>query len=179
MSNLLPENYKEELRKEYRLRFLSVGGMLLFVLFIVTSFVFGTYLFSLRSEAVILRAADAKGDREKDEKRYRDVVFVTNDKLTILENVENAFLPTELVELALRNTPDNVRLTRFQFAPEGEKVTITLSGVAPTREALVLFLEALEALPDVTLLKSPLSNLSKSTDIQFTTNFTLQKHGTR
>lgn len=176
MINLIPKEEQKRMRKNFYFRLLSV-----FFIMFGFSFIFGVfamapaYFLIYFKEDVINSSLLAQQNEKIPEvtlKALEDVKDL-NNKLDILDRGEkNKFLISERVinEIILQKMPDiKINQIFYENTPAGGK-KITIRGIAPSRERLLLFRLALENDTSFKKVDLPISNFVKGSNIQFFIN---------
>jgi hypothetical protein len=78
--------------------------------------------------------------------------------------------PSAVMQLVAAARPPGVAVRQISFSNTGKAITISLAGVAATREGLLNYKTALTAIPGVTDADFPPSNLAASSTVLFTMN---------
>ncbi len=96
-----------------------------------------------------------------------------NKKIALIENAEkNKFSVSEkAVKPVVLKKIQGIKITQISYEDNtisGKKITI--SGTASSREALLLFRQALESEPSFKSVDLPISNFIKGTNIEFSLN---------
>lgn len=167
MINLLPQEKKSELKKEYRLRLVAVSlfaGSAV-ILFAVAAFLPLYLSFSAQSELLdISTIGDIVTPDEKLETRA--IVKQTRRQLSVLEEEEQSPVVTELIpEVIKRKGPTD--LQRISYQRTGDDIIIRANGVAPERGDLISFIRALEESRLFSQVQSPVSNLVREENVVF------------
>ena len=99
-----------------------------------------------------------------------------NTKISVIQEIEKSkFLVLENAfdEVVKQKMPD-IKLSSISFSKDADgKRQITLEGLAPNRERLLLFRQALEADTHFASVDLPISNFVKGANINFTLSLTL------
>ena len=165
---------KAQVRREYRLRFLTLLSVFFFFALsagVVASIpyvlpVMGDYLVAWRQSANMPVFEPSDEDR---------VLLARLDSfkeiLNVLDSNETKD-PVELsglIALVVSQKPDRVVLKSFMVAPQSDSgKRLTVSGVAEDRESLVAFSRQLASHGAFSSVDLPVSNLSGREDIEFT-----------
>ncbi|MBA3733485.1 hypothetical protein H0W91_03890 [Patescibacteria group bacterium] len=178
MFNLLPDNFKKQLKTEYRFRLLTVA--MSFILFIQLSF----FIFLLPSWLIsYYREKDANLEAEKMNQlllnsNLNSIASSTiglNIKLKTLNTVLDYPKVVPLVLTIISQKNSNIHINELSYStPGGKNAHITLGGISNTRESLVNFQKNLENTGDFSKVDLPISNLAKEKNINFSINLTLQ-----
>lgn len=175
LTNLLPKDRCRALRQLYFMRLAVVSLIVLSGVAIVHGvLLLPSYLY-LRNqvegrEASLARLTTALAGTEEQGISMRVASLAADSAhLARLSTVPKA---SAAVSAILTLPRSGIRLTGFSFAPETEGATMTVSGVASTREALRRFEQLLAAEPYVKTADLPISAYAKESDIAFTITLT-------
>ncbi len=172
LTNLLPLDKKRAFRREYFLRLVVVGLLLLSCATAVGAVMLAPAYLSLSQERIAKEArltqleatlANAQ-ERAIGERLAR--LSEDAEHLARLESHPSGSAAARAILLVPRA---GIALTRIAFTPgaeEGANV-MTLSGTADTREALRAYNLALSELPFVTMSELPISTYAKETELEF------------
>ena len=172
MINLLPIEEKKRTRRDYIFRLLTValGAVSVSTLIGIVT-LFPSYFIAdfLKRTAIEKAEISRKTNGEDNQENIIKILKETQQKLEILSSErEQASLRT-VFDTAINYKPSTIILTGLVYQKESEdKATFTISGVADSREDLLVFSVNLERdvlFDDVEL---PVSNLAKDKDIKFT-----------
>ncbi len=97
------------------------------------------------------------------------------NKVSLIEKNKNEkFIVSEkIIDQILAKKMSDIKITQISYEADpikGKKINI--NGVAPSRERLLLFRQALESSKVFTKVDLPISNFIKGSDIQFSLNLT-------
>jgi len=175
MINLLPQNQREEFLQEKRAKIIFVlGFLLLFFIFFLAILFFSIKIYLtgenqnqkfLLEKANILIADPKYKELEKEITKNNKLISQLNEFYKNQTNV------VDVLEKVSNLLPEGVILTSFSYQKESNQVS--LQGKAQTRENLLVFKKALESQPGIKDLNSPISNLIKSTNIDYYFSFNL------
>lgn len=167
---LLPLHERILLRREYHIRVTIVFlFMVCLALMIGISSLFITYVKALTLEAEIQEKANSL-DNDKDSSDIKDIQQSVVKSLALLDslNKEKKLVPNTDLIGGLINMRGSLRFTAFSTAKTGTTTySINVQGVAPTRNSLLTFKSAFESLASGNRVDLPVSELAKSTNIQF------------
>ena len=171
MINLLPDNERVRIKKEYRLRLFDAGLVLLFSLAIVGFVVLlPTYLLSHFRE---VEAGDAAlganaASRDAENQTLLTTLGSANALATALAPApENLSAANFVALIASDKTPGNsVTSLLYSKSPNGNQ-KITVQGVAGTRDDLTAFTQALEGDSRIASVNLPISDLAADSNVQF------------
>ncbi len=169
MINILPYNQKRTIRTIRYLRIMTVVVWGLIILGVAAGALFLPSLLTVNSRyaievaqtrhleqsGVIVKAADVV-DLQQRTKSIKDKLAAPRTKT-----------PLEYIAYIRNHEGTGVRLTGFTVHTT-EKPTISVVGVAPTRQSLQGFVDALKSDPLIESVESPVTNFVKSTQSEFT-----------
>lgn len=178
MINLIPNEEKKKMVQEFYLRFVVVFFFVLgFSVLIATVAILPSYfLSSLKKNLASDKAAAQRAEPEPSlDSKTSSIIEDLNNKLSIVEKAEkNKYSISEKVinEILLKKIPD-IRITEITYKNEAVAgKTISIRGIAPSRERLLIFRKTLEEDPAFKKVDLPISNFIKGTDIAFFINLT-------
>ncbi len=168
MANLLPEENKKILRRQYQFHLVASALFLLSATLIIgTVSLLPAYFFS-RSQALVasLELGEAKSSNES-LKVSESVAELheANALLAALSQEEGVRLPTEVVDAILRSKSDSVTVS--SIAVQGTPAQVVVSGKAASREALVAYTKALGSEEMVASVDLPVSHLAQDRNLDF------------
>lgn len=174
--NLLPPREKEKLVYVWRARALivmasgfTVAFAVSFVLLLPTFFL----LFFQKVETVRAVAIARETEERTGVKKRIEAIAQANRLGDVVRNHEttrgNLF---GLFESLFRNVPAGIRVESVKFRSQARE--LTMHGFAPTRPELLLLLKNLEANPRIAKVSSPVTNLIREADIDFSVVVTLR-----
>lgn len=173
MINLLPADIIRKNQADYRGRYLVVALYLLLALFIITILVGASTHWLLYQDyrglaKQLSESEDKVAAREYD--ALSQALKHSQDQLTVLEVPKQSPLsPVALVNLLDRHRNPGVSIKSVSYAiSESNVVDSNISGLASTRGALLDFLNALKAEPQLSTVVSPIDNLIKDRAVPFT-----------
>lgn len=169
MTNLLPPLERKKIVRMYRMRAASAGLVIIGVSFLVGAVLLLPSLFltesrkgSIEEQAKVIE--DSISTRSVMD--FESAIDLTRKKLLALPK-ENIF-PSMLIEEILKEKPRSVSLSEFSFQRTGEQEgTLSIEGVAASRDTLVAFNNALEKNEYFIDVSLPISDLAANRDIQF------------
>jgi Tfp pilus assembly protein PilN len=173
MINLIPKEEKKKMLADFYRRFVVLLLLMAsFSVFIASSAILPAYFFSfIKNSTASIKLNVQKGEqlptpKEQSLALARDI----NTKLDLVENAEkNKFLVSEKVINAIlsKKTP-NIKINQITYTNDtGKGKNVSITGIASSRETLLLFQQSLEdssAFKDVNL---PISSFVKGSNIQF------------
>ncbi|MFA5792068.1 MAG: hypothetical protein WC884_03470 [Candidatus Paceibacterota bacterium] len=176
MINLIPNQEKKKKVKDFYFRLTVIFFLALGICILIASFsILPSYFIS----SIKRDLANTKLEMQKNEpillidKNFITIIEDLNKKLDLIENVQkNKYLVSQKVinEIVLRKMSD-IKINQISYEDNllsGK--TISIHGMAPSRERLLLFRRALE--DDVAFKKIdlPISNFTKGSNIEFYLN---------
>jgi len=178
LTNLLPRDYKRQLRHSYFLRLLTVGVIMAVLLLIIHALLLvPSYLYASTRLAAEQRQLDAVANSEQtaQEKQAKASITALSADATYLSRL--AAMPTGsgAVRALLAVPSPGIRITGFSYtAPTSAKsdASMLVSGTASTRDSLRAYTDALGALPYVKNVDLPISAYAKDSDIDFSLTVT-------
>jgi hypothetical protein len=178
--NLLPEETKYELHREYRRRFIFLS--LIFLAFAIFTGVVAALPHALavwgNYTTAKAQVAEMKGHKPAAAEQ-KLTAWMQNFRgvLTVLDPHKrvDATAFSEIIRIILNEKPDGVTLQSFSLTAEDASTRhVVLSGVAARRESLVLFPKRLMANTAFSKVDLPISNLGKREHIEFSITVTVK-----
>ena len=171
MFNLLPDILKEELKAQYKKRWLIV--VLILIIFLQVSFLVllsPTWAISLSKEREITSSIYGikQSATSKDAIPIASIITATNMKLNIINSTMEYSKVLPLVNVIIKNKIPTIHINEilYKFTDKSNSA-ITLSGVSLTRDALVAFVKKLQSSGSFKSVNLPVSNFTKDKDINF------------
>ncbi len=171
MFNLLPENLKQAIKREYRFRKLTI--ILIFILCIQISFlivIFPSWIISLYNEKEIVAQSEDmnKSLSDLNVAPIIDTIKALNKKLQTLNSSLEYPQIIPLMDSVISKKTNAIKLTEFSYSlSTNGDVEFVAGGVSTTREALVSFEKSLEDSKVFSDVRLPISNLAKDKNIKF------------
>jgi len=171
--NLLPPKEKKEIElADFNYLIVSFGVYLLFILIIFSLLLASTYfclVIFLKTQSLLIE--DKKGNKEN-----QSLVETEENIKQANQQINKVFIKerdlivwTPIIEELAQIVPNGIYLNSFSSQTDTNRINI--SGWANKRDTLLLFQESLEKSPYFVEIKSPLSNLIKQEDIDFSFSF--------
>lgn len=173
MINLIPNQEKKKMVKDFYLRFAFVCITMLCVSMVIAILgILPAYFFSNSKNKI----ANDKLELQKNDpmplfdQQTSDLIKDINSKLSLVENAEkNKFSVSEkIINNIFLKKNSSIKITQISYentSTNGKKVSII--GVAPSREILLSFRRALEESTSFKNVDLPISNFIKGSNIQF------------
>ncbi len=174
MFNVLPDILKEEIKIEYRSRRLIV--ILLFVLLVQISFLvllFPSWLISRYKEQEMLGQSNSQKSSitSKNADSIMQTISDTNSGIGAINTTFKYEKVAPLWNEIIAARSKSVSLLQLTYVSTGpSSATLSVRGISATREALVSFVKKLGDSKTFLNVDSPISNLAKDKDIDFTVN---------
>lgn len=171
MFNLLFQEEKENVRREYRRRLIVVSlWFLLAALLLGLILLFPSYFISASYEKKISAEYKAVKDslRSENYEQLDSLLRETGKKLKILSPRKNIHYFHDVIAGLLRNRSSNIKISRITFRSGGENGgEAQIIGTANKREDLLSFNRSLEREKMFSKVELPISSFAKDTDISF------------
>lgn len=172
MFNLLPENEKRNILREYNFRRAIVLTAFLFALGVIACVsLFPSFLLSsakiIEEEAQL--ASIKKSDTFQEADRLNASLIETNLKIQSLKPLNNEQYIVDVIGTVIAKKNDAIRINGFLFKRGNGKDTgsLTVSGLTRDRESLSAFVRELEKEPLFTKVVLPISNFTKDRNAEF------------
>jgi hypothetical protein len=175
MRNLLREEDKKIVRKEYTLRVIIVALALVFTATLINgAFLLPSYFLIQSKEQNARRhremAEQLVGLREKN--TAASALSETKEIISILSLNESHIQLKDIFEIIVESKPDGVSLNGMFYEKQGSKNIITITGIALGRENLLSFNKRLEREALFQNVALPISNLASDKNIKFSIRVT-------
>lgn len=178
MINLLPIEEKKNLTKEFNFRVVSFYFFTVAICFLIGAIALlpSYFFFSLKETIASNKLEAIKAlPLPVSDKENTNIIKDTNKKITTIENTEKtqfSVLDKVINEIISKKMPDiKLNFISYNIDKEGVK-QITLKGIAPDRERLLVFRRALENDTLFSKVDLPISNFIKGSNIDFNMNVT-------
>lgn len=170
MINLLPSDEKIALRRLYRRHLVLVAlTLILFLIIFSTVTLLPSYfIFSGRHGQLAKRLDDTEMRLyQAGTSELLEIVKSVSAKLSILSEPQRRVKAAPVISILVADAKNLVSLDFFSLGSAGE---VSISGLAPSRQKLLTFIEALESEALFREVDSPISNLIAVRDINFRIN---------
>jgi len=171
MINLIPNEEKKKMSKDFYFRLATVFFMMLSVSLLIASIlILPSYFLSSIEEDIF--NTKLKSQEKSISLPDQDTLMVVKDlknKLSLIENDEKnkSIFSTKVInEIILKKIP-NIKITEIFYQNDKTGKKITVSGRASSRKILLLFRRALEDDVAFSKVDLPISNFVKGSDIKF------------
>jgi len=172
MFNLLPQNEKQNILKEYRARRNILIAMFVFALGVISVVVLiPAYLLSTvklnEVQDELARVSGSEAFQESD--KLNKILIDTNAKLASLKVTKDQVYIADLIKNVISKRDLNIRVNGIMYkrGSAGAMSVITLAGVAHNREQLSTFVQELRSLPLFTSVDLPVSSFAKDKNAEF------------
>ncbi len=179
MFNLLPENLRNRIKKEYRFRLAIV--VLSFIILSQVSFLiflFPSWLISFYKEKDFLVKSDeiSKTISALDVASTTSFIRNLNEKLVNINEAMDYPKMVPVFDSILGVKSSAIRLEGiFYSATDSNSAVVTINGMSDKRDSLVAFTESLRKIEHFNKVDLPISNLAKDKNIDFTISINIEK----
>jgi len=176
MFNLLPEQNKVALRKEYNFRraLMYVFGIIAIVIvsigFLIPAFVVAYY----RYHSAQIQYDSVAHSRDGSEQVYIKDIKKTNSFLTAFKDTQDP-RSVEIFKLIADNKPVGVRINQLGYV-RGVTIRIHIEGVADSRDSLRLLTKKLSQVKGFQVGELPISEFVSDSSIPFSLDITFTPH---
>lgn len=174
MANILPQQKKSEIKKEYQLRLLVVGLAFVSASAVVTlGFLIPSHiLLQSKIKTTNSQISAVKGVFEKENgAQYSQEIRETREKITAIEHYKEKRNMENTITAITEKRNAAVYISRISF--EAEDGVVKVSGTAGTREALLSFNNRLKNDSNFETVELPVSNLAENADVPFSITISL------
>lgn len=171
--NVLPEEEKRSLRKEYRKRFAVVSlTFCSFLILAITLLLVPAYLFSVSKQKIVEAKLE---DFNLENKQIANLDLDTtisdiNNKLGLLVSSKPEYsVSSDILDIILTSRPQGVTFSQIIFVKKKDKpLSVDIQGKAINRATLRNLKTALEDNPKVDSANLPISDFLEKTNLDFT-----------
>lgn len=171
MINVLPEQQKEIVSREYRLRrAIVVSGLVIFALLVSLVLLFPSYfLTNMQAEEAAVQLDQVKTALNSQLPSGE----VVNDLISAVRHAQDLRPFSETISVykllkIFESKPESVKINRISFVNKSETgPEITLGGIAQDRESLIAFGRVLEGRVEFESVNIPVSNFVRESNIEF------------
>lgn len=171
MRNLLTNQSKRLIQKEYRIRLAVLSSLFLSASLVIGGvFLIPSYLLSesrkisIENQAYLVEQSPAL----QEDGSLSAALRLAQEELDVLSSTKDKKLFSERLEDIVQEKPAGISLTSFTYIVlDDRKSSMTLSGKARTREDLLSFEKKLKNNPDFNSVEFPVASLAKDKDIGF------------
>jgi len=171
MINLLPDEYKNLVEREYQGRILT-GMLLFFIITVIISIIFlipSYFISQIEYSSALDRAEKNIPKSEPDSLGTSDIIKKINNGISLLRisSSDNKVLVNQLIDSLITKKNSLISIKSINYEMRGETAKIDITGVANTRESLLLFVDNLKKEKNFAEVYSPVSNLVKERNVDF------------
>ena len=177
MVNLLPDTQKKIIEAEYRFRTILVSlSFFIFFLIISSALLLPAYFlsrgkFSVASADTAMAASLTKEQADE----VRRELSLLNEKLSVV-SLERPGLPVSaIISSVVSSRSAEVYIKNMIYESKGGTSKIDIFGTSKTRDSFLVFVENLQPAKIFSEVYSPISNLVKEKDVDFTVQIGITK----
>lgn len=176
MINILPYQQKKIVSRIRMLRAISTVLVGLFVLIVVCGVLLLPTLVAINDRFLIANNQISLLEKSGAVTNPVDVIALSSRVKTLQSKLAATpeKTPTEYIGAIRGHVPSGMNITGYSFTIENDQPTLKVAGVSPNRETLQRFVAALETLPLIARVESPVANYVKSSNNQFSITITFQ-----
>lgn len=173
MINLIPREEKKKMIADfyYRLAILTVVALGFCVLVALLSILPLYFISSIKNSAISAKIAAQKLEPPPiSEEEPLTLVKDTDNKLALIEKFEKNkfYLSSQVINAIILKKRSDIKITQILYENNGvNSRKISIAGMAPSREVLLLFRRALEGDTVFINVILPISNFVKGSNISF------------
>lgn len=171
MINVLPEQQKNKLKKQYRIRLVSTYFFLFGILSILTTLLLlPTYILSKSKESFFIQELVLleKENPNLSLNELQNIISDINNKLFLLDGVHDSMVTQDVINKFLEIPSTNIEIYKiFYTKPADNTQFIEISGIAKDRASLSAYKSSLEKSGLYKKVDLPISNFVEKTDIGF------------
>jgi hypothetical protein len=177
MINLIPEQQKKEIQKEYYMHGVYYALILIAMLALAGCVILApSYILSLskRNAAQFEITSLKQGETFALAQELKNTIQTINEKLSIFpKKPVLSSVVSEVVYEVEKVLPQGITLVSIRILSDVEKTrTVEVSGTSNTRDTLLSFVKKLETTERFSNVVLPVSSYAKGTNIPFTVSFT-------
>lgn len=176
MYRLLPQEYVDKLRKQYRLRLVTVFLWFFAIMIIIGAIsLFPSYLLlNTQTKDVESRLAEqVKVTKQDDTKDVDTKLAQTSELLKSFDLTGKKLQPSAFVQLIVKYKIPGISISTIEISKKAPGiVSIVVAGDATTREVLSTFRKNIQKDSQIATVILPDSDLAKSKDIRFSMSIT-------
>lgn len=173
MMNFLPTEDKKDIKKEYFRRLLVFAGLFSFLAVSVGAILLLSPLVFLKNQKDNLSNQLFFSEERISRENIENVIPLVEDlnrKIPLINSgVKEVVEKSSFVKVILDEKTSDIKISEFLL--DNEKISIR--GLSGSRQSLINFTEALRGKKDFKKVESPVSNLIKDKDIDFTLSIEL------
>lgn len=181
MANLLPTEYRQGLKKEYKFRLgtgvfgLLVLSLLVGILLLIPSFVLT--ITDLRAAQSQLETVSAPSSSQSISTENEQIIAITNEKIKQAKSTKE-LSPTTVIEDIMTVLPSGIELTSLALSRnDNGQISARISGISQSRSNLLSFRDQLNAQPELIDVELPVSALAARENVSFSLSLTANSSG--
>jgi len=174
MFTFLPEQYKKDAVREYHFRLAAVYLFLLCIFLLLGAALALPTFALIKAEKNALteeRTTLIKNLKENPEVLEKEV-GVINEKTDLLTQSLASKSMLSVIDRILSQTTNGIFIQTFSLKRGGDNGSISLGGMASSRDALVAFSKKLQSEPSFSHTELPVGSFAKNRNIPFTISIT-------
>ncbi len=172
--NLLPNSRKKELKQDYYFR---VASVTLFALSVAVVVGIVSLIPAYANIYEQLESGKTEFEsRKNDNKDNKDLIKEANKNAVVIDTLQNSLQKQKLTDLlneVLVDVPDGINIVGFSY--DRNAGTLVLEGFAKSRSLVAPYARSLEESPLFESVPVPISDLAKSSDLEFHLSIKLSK----
>lgn len=177
MINLLPPNYKKELKQRENQKLIIILLFLLFLFLVYLILILLILRFYIKDHVNLMKETMATEERKiqnQEIKDFKNKIDLSNKNILKLNQFYNKKESLNyILEKTFKNIPKGIVLNSFSWTKENSQIII--SGVAQTREAYLELQNNLKSNDDFFDFVFPIEIWAKKTNIDFTIIFKIKQ----
>lgn len=179
MLNLLPQENRKSLKREYYFRLLVVVAIFILIISAFSGlFLISSFMISVSRQDVALSAQDQlkKIEAQQASADIKTALIKAKNEMALVGKTDGTGSMLAILTLALSHKVNGDAITGITIDKTNSAgPLITLSGTANDRQSLVAFSNALDAEPLFTSVNIPISDFTQDSNIPFSLSFNLKK----
>ncbi|MCC6448311.1 MAG: hypothetical protein IT215_06475 [Chitinophagaceae bacterium] len=169
MFSFLPEEYKKEVKSEYKKRFLialfsfiSLSLLILFLLLIFSYYISKIQYESVNQQYDLIKSSQAYKNRDKLESDLNQ----TKTNLAKIKDLSD-FSIYDLFNKILSYKNSQIKITNIQYQKTGDERSVLLIGISQNRESLLAYSKIISGDTSFKYVDLPISSYAKDKNIDF------------
>jgi Tfp pilus assembly protein PilN len=171
--NFLPEENKIAIKKEYLRRLFMVASFFIFSSILIGIILLSSTFLLLKGQKEDLERQLSLSQQRLAKSEAKDTVNIVqelNKKISILENGQkNISEKSAIIKNIISRKPEKITISGFLF----DKNKISIQGFSDRRDNMLNFINSLKQEKSFKKVESPISNLLKEKDIEFSISIEL------
>jgi hypothetical protein len=175
MINLLPDNEKANVAREYKLRRLAVFLICLIIIGVLTViFLAPSYVLSIyKGRTMVVKVNQPSLDDIARQKNFQNQINSAKVYLGILTPSPDKMYPSDIIELLINDKTNANSITNINYTrPDANTILVQVSGISASRQSLSSYTEALAKKPGIIKVDVPVANFIQDTNIAFSFTIT-------